>query len=94
MKQKQRLGKGVEWEVLRDLSWTEAQKSFPLSYCKGQVVQFNRHVKGFALGERVEVIDIKDEVVRVRSKTWLHGGKPSRNKQARVPSGSRAVRVG
>jgi conjugative relaxase-like TrwC/TraI family protein len=72
LKQKQRLGKGVEWEVLRDLSWTEAQKSFPQSYCKGQVVQFNRHVKGFGLGERVEVIDVKDEVVRVRSKTWLH----------------------
>lgn len=71
LKQKKRLGEGVEWDVLRDLSWTDAQKSFPKSYREGQVVQFNRHVKGFALGERVEVIDAKDEVVRVRSKTRL-----------------------
>jgi len=67
MKERQLIAKGTRWHILKDLSWTEAQKEDWTHYSKGQVVQFNRHVKGFALGERVEVVDIGDGAVRVRS---------------------------
>lgn len=72
LKEKKMITGGAQWDILRDLSWTEAQKEFPHSYQTGQVVKFNRHVNGFALGERVEVIDVRDEEVRVRSKTKFH----------------------
>ena len=71
LKGKGKLKHGVEWDTLKDLAWTDAQKEFYHSYEKGQVVQFNSHVKGFQLGERVEVVDVKDEVVRVRRKLPL-----------------------
>jgi conjugative relaxase-like TrwC/TraI family protein len=67
LKEKNLLGKGVEWETLRSMSLTEPEKSDWERYEKGQVVQFNGHVEGFALGEQVEVIDARDGVVRVRS---------------------------
>jgi conjugative relaxase-like TrwC/TraI family protein len=66
MKEKKMLGKGGEWDILRDLSWTQAAKEDFTHYAKGQVVQFNQRAKGFALGERVEVIDASDGAVRVR----------------------------
>jgi hypothetical protein len=66
MKEKKMLGKGEKRDILRDLSWTQAAKEDFTHYSKGQVVQFNRRVKGFALGERVEVVDGKDGAVRVR----------------------------
>jgi hypothetical protein len=71
LKKKGKLKQGVEWETLKDLAWTDAQKEFFNSYEKGQVVQFNRHVRGFKLGERVEVVDARDDVVRVRRKMPL-----------------------
>lgn len=66
MKEKKMLSKGDKRDILRDLSWTQAAKEDFTHYNKGQVVQFNRRVKGFALGERVEVVDGKDGAVRVR----------------------------
>jgi conjugative relaxase-like TrwC/TraI family protein len=71
LKQKGRLKHAAEWNTLSDLAWTDAQKEFYNSYEKGQVVQFNRHVKGFKLGERVEVVDVREDVVRVRRKLPL-----------------------
>jgi hypothetical protein len=44
-----------------------AQKSDPDHYEIGQIIQVNDHVKGFALGEQMEVIGVRDDVVRVRS---------------------------
>lgn len=67
LKERKLIEKEVPWKILKDLSWTEAQKEDWTRYQKGQVVQFNRHVKGFALGERVEVIGARDGTVRVRS---------------------------
>ena len=72
LKEKGKLKTGVQWDILRDLSWTEAQKSDFGHYRPGQVVQFNGHVKGFPLGKRVEVIDAKDGVVRVRYDSGFH----------------------
>lgn len=74
LKQRKRLGPGVEWDVLKNQSWSDAQKGDYEHYKdkKGLIVQFNRHVKGFALGERVEVIDVRDNVVRVRAERPYH----------------------
>ncbi len=63
---------GCQWEVLPNLSWTEAQRSDPGHYKPGLVVQINGHVKGFALGEQVEVIGKSDDMVRVRSLEGYH----------------------
>ena len=63
---------GCQWEVLPNLSWTDAQKSDPDQYKPGLVVQVNGHVKGFALGERLEVIGKSGGMVRVRSDDGFH----------------------
>ncbi len=72
LKAKKRLGAGVVWDTLKNLSFTDAQKSDPDHYQRGQVVQFNGHVKGFALGEQVEVLSHGDGVVRVRQVDGYH----------------------
>jgi hypothetical protein len=58
----------VEWQVLKNENWSKAEKMDHHRYKPGQVVQINRHVKGFALGEQLEVIGVSDGLVRVRSK--------------------------
>ena len=63
---------GCQWEVLPNLSWTDAQKSDPDQYQRGLVVKINGHVKGFALGEQLEVIGKSDDLVRVRSDDGYH----------------------
>lgn len=74
MKEKKMLGESVQWDTLRNLSWTEAERSDYVHYKNqvGLVAQFNGHVKGFALGEQVEVIGVSDGVVRVRSRADFH----------------------
>ena len=67
MKARNLLGKSGNRERLQELTWLEEQKARPDSYRRGLVVQFNGRVKGFDLGESVEVIDVRDDVVRVRS---------------------------
>lgn len=67
LKERNLLGKSVKTERLQNLSWPEGKKSHHDSYKRGMVVQFNGKVKGFAPGERVEVIDVRDDAVRVRS---------------------------
>jgi len=66
LKEKKKLTESVKWDILRNLAWTEAEKSDCDHYKKGLVVQMNQHVKGFALGERVEVIGVRSGMVRVR----------------------------
>ena len=67
LKERNKLGRAVEWDTLRNLCWTDAQKSDAEHYSKGLVLQINAHVKGFALGEQVEVIGVRGGMVRVRS---------------------------
>ena len=66
------LKEGTQWDTLRNLSWTEAQMSDPDKYKRGMIAQINGHVKGFALGEQVEVIGVRDGMVRVRSDDGFH----------------------
>jgi hypothetical protein len=68
LRRQNKIGRGIEWPVLKDLSWTDAQKSDPEYYHIGMVVQVNGHLNGFALGEQLEVVSVSDEGVRVRSK--------------------------
>jgi conjugative relaxase-like TrwC/TraI family protein len=67
LKERNLLGKTGKHERLRNLEWSEEKKCIPGNYSRGIKVQFNGRVKGFDLGERVEVIDVSDDVVRVRS---------------------------
>ncbi len=67
LKSRGKLGESVQWSVMKNLAWTTAEKSDYESYSKGMMVQINRHVQGFALGEQVEVIGVSDGLVRVRS---------------------------
>jgi ATP-dependent exoDNAse (exonuclease V) alpha subunit len=66
LKERGVLKAGKKCEVLRNLSWTEAEKRDPDHYENGLVVQINRHVKGFSLGERMEVVSTDEETVLVR----------------------------
>jgi hypothetical protein len=68
LKESQALKGGKEWEIMRNQSWTDAEKSDSDHYKgkRGLVAQFNGHVKGFALGEQVEIIGVSDGAVRVR----------------------------
>jgi hypothetical protein len=63
---------GCQWDVLPNLSWTDAQKSDPDQYTRGLVVKINGHVKGFAVGEELEVIGKSGGMVRVRSDDGYH----------------------
>lgn len=72
LKAEKKIGKGVEWAVLKNEHWTTAEKQDWHRYHPGQVVQINGHLKGFSLGEQVEVINARDGMVRVRSKAPYH----------------------
>ena len=64
--------KGVDWPVLKNEHWSTAEKMDHHRYKSGQVVQINRHLKGFALGEQLDVIGVSDGLVRVRSRSRMH----------------------
>ena len=56
-------------QLTRDvpLNWTTAQKSDPRNFSIGQVLGFNRAVKGIAKNETLEVVRIADKSVVVRN---------------------------
>jgi len=60
-------------DILRNLSWTDAQRSDPEHYKPGLVVQINHHVEGFALGEKLEVVMVREDMVKARS--LVRGGQ-------------------
>jgi conjugative relaxase-like TrwC/TraI family protein len=60
------LEKGVTWETLDNLSWTDAQKSDPNHYKPGMIIEMKRPVKGFERGERFEVLNARDGMVRMK----------------------------
>ena len=53
---------------LRNLSWTEAERSQAKNYAAGLVVQFQRNGKGFAIGEKAKVAGIENGAVLVEKK--------------------------
>src|SRR5579863_7100954 len=56
-------------QLTRDvpLNWTTAQKSDPRNFSAGQVLGFNRAVKGIAKNETLEVVRVADKSVAVRN---------------------------
>ena len=56
-------------QLTRDvpLNWTTAQKSDPRNFSAGQVLGFNRAVKGIAKNETLEVVRVADKSVVVRN---------------------------
>ena len=68
LKEKELLGPGAQWDILRNLSYTDAQKRDPEHYQRGLVVQINDHVKGFALGEQIEIKKIEKNSVLGRTR--------------------------
>ena len=67
-KNKKIQGQDKTFEVLRDTSFTNAEKKDPLNYQKGQVIRFTKNqAGGFRAGSHHEVIEIsKDEKIKVR----------------------------
>ena len=51
---------------LRNLSWTEAERGDGKNYEVGLVVQFQRHSKGFAIGEKATVAGVENGAVVVK----------------------------
>jgi ATP-dependent exoDNAse (exonuclease V) alpha subunit len=66
LKEKRSIGEGQEQQVLRNLSWTAAEKRNPLRYETGVVVQITQPIEGFSKGEQAEVVETKDGMVCVR----------------------------
>jgi conjugative relaxase-like TrwC/TraI family protein len=71
LKARGELGEGRNCHILRNLSWTEAQKRDGRSYSPGLIVEVNRPTKGFAIGERLEVVQAGEDKVLARGREGL-----------------------
>ena len=69
LKEKGVIGEGKKWRALRNLAWTTAEKRDPRHYEAGLVVQIAQHIEGFALGERLEIMEANDTTVRAKTAT-------------------------
>lgn len=69
LKEKGVIGEGKKWQALRNLSWTAAEKRDPRHYEVGLVAQIAQHIEGFALGERLEIIEANEKTVRAKTAT-------------------------
>lgn len=63
------IGEGQKWQALRNLSWTAAEKRDSRHYDTGLVAQITQHVEGYALGERLEIIEVNEKTVRAKTAT-------------------------
>ncbi|MEO9476823.1 MAG: MobF family relaxase [Cyclobacteriaceae bacterium] len=62
LREKGKLGKKeIEFDTLRSLSLTNAQKKVLQSYTTGDVVRFNKYQKGFKAGTHHEIINVSKE---------------------------------
>ena len=66
LKEKGILKEGHEWTVLRNLSWSPAEKHDFHHYDAGQVVKVLDNMAGFKRGEHLEVVEIDGENVEVK----------------------------
>ena len=71
-----------ERDVLRNLSWTDAEKSDPEHYERGMVVQINRHLKNYALGEQLEVVSVSNDGVKALNSAGRHKLLPLQHPRA------------
>ena len=73
---------GCERDVLRNLSWSDAQRSDAEHYKPGMVVQINGHLDGYALGEHLEVVRVGNDGVKALSSTGKHKLLPLEHPEA------------
>ncbi|MDR3459673.1 MAG: MobF family relaxase [Verrucomicrobiae bacterium] len=67
LKQRGEMGEGEKWNILKNLSWTAAERSDARHYTPGLVVKVNKSLKGFEMGKAMEVIAVNGDEVLVRS---------------------------
>jgi len=65
------IGEGAKWNILRNLSWTDPQKSDARHYQPGQVIQITRNLTGYAMGDQMEVIEKGEDTVLVRGRKGI-----------------------
>jgi ATP-dependent exoDNAse (exonuclease V) alpha subunit len=58
---------GKKWNVLKNVSWTEAQRSDSRHYRPGLVVKATKSLKGFTVGKAMEVVAVNEHGVLVES---------------------------
>lgn len=66
LKENRTLSDGRDWNILRNLSWSPAQKTDGRCYEPGLVVKVGGHLPGFARGEKLEVVEATKGKVVVR----------------------------
>ena len=71
LKERGEMAEGKKWNILRNLSWTEAQKGDAHHYEAGLIVRTTKPLKGFELGKAMEVVGANEDGVMV-----LADGKP------------------
>lgn len=71
LKDRGELAEGKKWNILRNLSWTEAQKSDGHHYAPGLIVRITKPLKGFEMGKAMTVVAANEDGVLV-----LSDGKP------------------
>jgi len=67
LKQRGDMGEGKKWSVLKNLSWTAAERSDARHYAPGLVVKVNKALKGFEMGKAMDVVAVTQDEVLVRS---------------------------
>lgn len=71
LKQRGDMTEGKKWNILRNLSWTAAQKSDMRHYTPGLIVKTSKPLKGFDMGKSMLVVGTSEQGVTV-----LADGKP------------------
>jgi hypothetical protein len=66
LKENRTFSDGREWNILRNLSWSPAQKSDGRCYEPGLVVKVGGHLAGFSMAEQLEVVEARRGEVIVR----------------------------
>jgi ATP-dependent exoDNAse (exonuclease V) alpha subunit len=59
-------GEEKEFQVFDSLSWTEAQKRDAQQYRPGMAIHFHRRGLGFEKGETVQVVAVKNDILKVQ----------------------------
>jgi ATP-dependent exoDNAse (exonuclease V) alpha subunit len=59
-------GEEKEFQVFDSLSWTEAQKRDARQYRPGMAIHFHRRGLGFEKGETVQVVAVKNDILKVQ----------------------------
>ena len=82
-----------EFEELKNLMLTHAQRSSPDHYLPGQVIQFYQHATGFRAGEQVRVLGRDDNTVLVQHRHGESGTLPLHQAERFQVYESQAIKI-